>query len=130
MGRQTDYYTGVVGLVPLAKDKDRVLFVSRLGDLSVILHRGAAPKLAKIAFRSRPGRPAVARQNARCEGIGRASTKYRCGLEKLLRFADPKGTTIENFKQSADAAPVSQPTAVGPTKFGHISFMIPDIVPE
>ena len=37
--RQTDYYADVVGLVPLMKDKDRVLFVSRLGNLSVILHR-------------------------------------------------------------------------------------------
>ena len=52
--RQTDYYTGVVGLVPLAKDKDRVLFVSRLGDLSVVLHRGTAPKLTKIAFQVAP----------------------------------------------------------------------------
>ena len=46
--RQTDYYTSVVGLVPLTKDKDRVLFVSRLGDLSVILTRFLAFSL--LAF--------------------------------------------------------------------------------
>ena len=52
--RQIDYYTGVVGLVMLAKEKDRVLFASRLGDLSVILNGGAAPKLTKIAFQVAP----------------------------------------------------------------------------
>ena len=39
--RQIDYYTGVVGLVLLEREKDRALFVSRLGDLSVILQRAA-----------------------------------------------------------------------------------------
>jgi catechol 2,3-dioxygenase-like lactoylglutathione lyase family enzyme len=48
--RQIDYYTGVVGLVPLSKDKDRVLFVSRLGDLSVVLHRGTAELLQRVGL--------------------------------------------------------------------------------
>ncbi len=30
--RLTAYYTNVIGLVPLEREKDRVLFVSRLGD--------------------------------------------------------------------------------------------------
>jgi catechol 2,3-dioxygenase-like lactoylglutathione lyase family enzyme len=129
--RLVDYYAGVVGLVPLAKEKDRVLFVSRLGDLSVILHRGAAPKLIKIAFQVAPhdDLPTLARALAG-DGI-RASVDHVSlpGIDSLLRFQDPKGTTIEIFNEAGAAAPVSQPSAVGPMKLGHISFMMPDIHP-
>ena len=52
--RQIDYYTGVVGLKPLAKDKDSALFVSRLGDLSVVLQRAVTPWLSKVAFQVAP----------------------------------------------------------------------------
>ena len=78
--RQTDYYTGVVGLVPLSEDKDRVLFVSRLGDLSVILHRGTAPQAHQDRISGRAARrSAVARQKrSPAKASGRASTKCRC----------------------------------------------------
>src|SRR4029079_4269063 len=52
--RHTDYYTGVVGLVPLSKDKDRVQFANRLGDLNVVLRRATVTKLTKIAFQVAP----------------------------------------------------------------------------
>ena len=129
--RQIDYYTGVVGLVPLSKDSDQVLFVSRLGDLSVIVQRGAAPKLTKIAFQVAPHDELSAlAKSLGSDGI-RASVDAVSlpGIEKLLRFTDPKGTTIEIFNEARTAAPVSQPKAVGPMKLGHISFMMPDIHP-
>ncbi len=129
--RQIDYYTGVVGLKPLAKDKDSALFVSRLGDLSVVLQRAVTPWLSKVAFQVAPQDelPALAKE---LEGEGIRSSIDQVslpGIEKLLRFQDPKGTTIEIFNESRAAAPVSGPTAVGPMKLGHIAFMMPDIHP-
>lgn len=129
--RQTDYYLGVVGLVPLEKTKDRVLLVSRLGDISVIVQRGAAPSLTKIAFQVAPHDelPALAKTLA-ADGIAASIDNVSLpGIERLLRFEDPKGTTIEVFNEARAAAPVSEPSAVGPTKLGHISFMMPDIHP-
>jgi catechol 2,3-dioxygenase-like lactoylglutathione lyase family enzyme len=130
--RLTDYYVGVVGLVPLMRGKDQVMFVSRLGDLSVILHRAAAPQLTRLAFQVGPNDelPTLARMLGN-EGI-KASVEAVSlpGIEKLLRFQDLKGTTIEIFNEAKPAAGVSDPIAVGPTKLGHVAFMMPDIHPH
>ena len=58
--------------------------------------------------------------------VGQASVP---GIGKLLTFRDPKQTIIEIFAETYPAAPVTQPTAVGPLKLGHVSFMMPDIHP-
>src|SRR5262249_17375918 len=132
LDRLTDYYIGVVGLVPLVRGKDRVMFVSRLGDLSVILHRATAPQLTRLAFQVGPNDElaALARMLAN-EGI-RASvdTASLPGIEKLLRFEDLKRTTTHLFNEARPAAGVSDPAAVGPTKLGHVAFMMPDIHPH
>ena len=129
--RQIDYYTGVVGLVMLAKEKDRVLFASRLGDLSVILNGGATPKLTKIAFQVAPHDDLSSLATALGDDGIRASIDTVClpGIDRLLTFADPKGTIVEIFNEANAAASVSQPVAVGPMKLGHIAFMMPDIHP-
>jgi catechol 2,3-dioxygenase-like lactoylglutathione lyase family enzyme len=129
--RQVDYYTGVVGLALLEREKDRVLFVSRLGDVSVILQRGPAPKLAKIAFQVSPHDDlrALAKTligNGISASVDEASVP---GIGRVLTFQDPKGTVIEAFTEARPAGPVTQPVAVGPLKLGHIAFMMPDIHP-
>ena len=108
-----------------------MLFVSRLGDVSVILQRGTAPKLTKIAFQVAPHDELSALAKSLASDGVRASVDAVSlpGIEKLLRFTDPKGTTIEIFNEARPAAAVSQPMAVGPMKLGHISFMMPDIHP-
>ena len=79
-----------------------MLFVSRLGDLSVVLQRGAAPKLTKIAFQVAPhdDLPSLAKTLGG-EGIKASIDQVSLpGIEKLLRFQDPKGTTIEIFNEA------------------------------
>jgi catechol 2,3-dioxygenase-like lactoylglutathione lyase family enzyme len=129
--RQIDYYTGVVGLVLLEREKDRALFVSRLGDLSVVLRRGSVPKLTGIAFQVSPhdDLAALAKTligNGISASVDEASVP---GIGKVLTFQDPKGTVIEAFTEARPAGSVTQPTAVGPLKLGHIAFMMPDIHP-
>ena len=101
--RLTDYYIGVIGLVPLQREKDRVLFVSRLGDISVILTRGSAPKLTQDRV---PGR--AARRSCRpCAvplGPGHPASIDQVslpGIERMLTFQDPKGTAVEVFNEKS-----------------------------
>ncbi len=131
LARQADYYTGVVGLVPLSENSDRMMFVSRLGDLSVVAQRGTAARLTKLAFQVAPQDELPSLVKALGDDGIKASIDSVSlpGIEKLLRFQDPKGTTIEIFNEASAAAPVSQPTAVGPMKLGHVAFMMPDIHP-
>lgn len=129
--RQVDYYTGVVGLVPLEREQDRVLLVSQLGDISVIVQRGTAARLTRIAFQVSPHDDL--HEHARFlsnEGI-RASVDQVSlpGIATMLSFQDPKGTVVEIFNQADAATGVSRPAGVAPTKLGHIAFMMPDIHP-
>lgn len=129
--RLVDYYIEVIGLVPLEREKDRVLFVSQLGDLSVILTRGSVPNLTRIAFQGAPHEDL--NTHARFlsgEGIKSSLDNVSLpGIETMLTFRDPKGTAIEIFSEKSPAASVSEPLAVGPTKLGHIAFMMPNIHP-
>ena len=129
--RLTAYYTGVIGLAPLEREKDRVLFVSRLGDISIILHRGSAPNLTKIAFEVSPHDDLFTHSRFLSDqGIRSSVDRVSLpGIDRMLVFQDPKGTTIEIFNEKSAAAPVSEPVAVGPTRLGHIAFMMPDIHP-
>jgi catechol 2,3-dioxygenase-like lactoylglutathione lyase family enzyme len=94
--RLTDYYIGVIGLVPLQREKDRVLFVSRLGDISVILTRGSAAKLSKIAFQVAPQDDLKTHARFLADQGIRSSVDQVSlpGIETMLTFRDPKGTAI------------------------------------
>jgi catechol 2,3-dioxygenase-like lactoylglutathione lyase family enzyme len=129
--RQIDYYTGVVGLVLLEREKDRALFVSRLGDVSLILRRGPAARLTKIAFQVSPHDDLAALAKTLIgHGIAASIDEASVpGIGKVLTFQDPKGTVIEVFTEARPAGSVTQPTAVAPLKLGHIAFMMPDIHP-
>ena len=129
--RLIDYYIGVVGLALHAKEKDRALFVSRLGDLSVVLKRGSAARIAKIAFQTAPGADLAAlAKGLSNEGIAAAVGHDALpGVGQLLTFSDPSGTIVEVFADAQPAATHCDPGAVAPTKLGHVSFMLPDIHP-
>ena len=130
--RQADYYTGVIGLKPIAKDKDQVIFVSRLGEISVILRRGPTAKLTKIAFQVAPQDDLAALETTLVKaGIKTGiQTADLPGISKFLQFSDLAGTTIQIFNDTETATGVSDSAAIGPTKLGHIAFMMPDIHPH
>ncbi len=129
--RQTDHYIGTVGLEPFAREKDRVLFVSRMGDLAIVLQRGSQARLTRIAFQAAPqdDLPDLARTLGNNGIRASVDTVGLPGIDKALTFADPRGLILEVFTEAKPAAAVSQPNAVGPLKLGHIASMMPDIHP-
>jgi len=131
MERQIDHYTRVVGLVLLDRGKDHALFTSRLGDLNIVLQRCTAAKLARIAFQVSPRDDLrELAQGLRAEGIAASVEDASVpGIDRVVSFRDPKDTVIELFSEARPAGAVTQPTAVGPLKLGHIAFMMPDIHP-
>ena len=131
MERQIDHYTRVVGLVLLDRGRDHALFVSRLGDLNIVLQRGPVAKLTRIAFQVSP-HDDLHELTQRLTAAGIAASVDEAsvpGIDRVVRFRDPKDTVIELFGEARPAAAVTQPTAVGPLKLGHIAFMMPDIHP-
>ena len=53
--RQVAYYTEVVGLTLLARDKDRAILASRQGLEAIALEPGAPNALSKLSFQVAPG---------------------------------------------------------------------------
>src|SRR3954463_6666554 len=52
--KQIEHYTQVTGLVVAAREKDRALLATKLGQLVVQLKKGDAARCAKLAFQVAP----------------------------------------------------------------------------
>src|SRR5258708_31297207 len=52
---QIEHFTQVTGLVVAAREKDRALLATKLGQLVGQLKRGDDPRCAKLAFQVAPG---------------------------------------------------------------------------
>src|SRR5690349_5525 len=101
LDKQVEYFTQVTGLVLAAREKERALLASRLGQLVVQLKRGDEPRCAKIAFQVAPD--SDFKELARALDQDGIKSELRSddlpGTPKLLVFEDNKGTTIEVFSE-------------------------------
>src|ERR1700750_923027 len=52
--QQIEHFTQVTGLVLAAREKDRALLTTRIGELAIQLKRGGEPRCAKLAFQVAP----------------------------------------------------------------------------
>src|SRR6266571_9449888 len=53
--RQLDYYTRVVGLSAVAKEKGRVILATKPGQEAIVLEHGERPAGVRLAFQVAPG---------------------------------------------------------------------------
>src|SRR5712691_7388614 len=54
LDRQIEHFTQVTGLVVAAREKERAVLASRIGQLVVALKKGNEPRCAKLAFQVAP----------------------------------------------------------------------------
>ncbi|HVY56984.1 MAG TPA: VOC family protein, partial [Xanthobacteraceae bacterium] len=126
--RQLDYYTGTVGLVPAAREKDRVFLVSRLGHLAIELRQGHEPRCIKLTFEVAPDTNfADAARQLAAQGIkSDRRSDAMPGIPESLAFDDPKGTTIELFSRWNDLSDEQESRGAQVFKLGHVAFLVPD----
>src|SRR5205807_8480689 len=53
--RQLDYYTRVVGLSTVAKEKNRAILATKPGQEAIVLEHGERPAGVRLAFQVAPG---------------------------------------------------------------------------
>ncbi len=127
--RQIDYYTQVAGLVLAAREQDRALLTSRIGQLVVQLKKGDEPRCAKQAFQVAPD--SDFKELAKALAADGIKSELRSddlpGTPRLLAFEDNKGTIIEVFTEWDYLTPSQQVIGVGPLKLGHCAFVVPDV---
>jgi catechol 2,3-dioxygenase-like lactoylglutathione lyase family enzyme len=129
LDKQIEHFTQVTGLVLAAREKERALLATKVGQLAIALNKGSEPRCAKLAFEVAPHSDfnALARSLSD-EGIkSEVRSDHLPGTPKLLAFEDNKGTSIEVFSEWSYLTPNQQVVGVGPIKLGHCAFVVPDV---
>jgi catechol 2,3-dioxygenase-like lactoylglutathione lyase family enzyme len=119
----------VTGLVVAAREKDRALLSTRVGQLVLQLKRGERARCAKLAFQVTPqsdfGEMSRFLTSQGIENEQRSDDIP--GIPKLLAFEDIKGTEIELLSEWRHLTPGQSVPGVAPFKLGHVAFVVPDV---
>jgi catechol 2,3-dioxygenase-like lactoylglutathione lyase family enzyme len=129
IGRMVDYFTGVVGLSLVAREKNRAILATKSGMEAIVLERGSAVDAPRLSFQIAPGSD-LGEVAARLKKAGIKSERQSDitpGIGRALAFKDPKGTTLEIFSDFTFTAEDKGFTGVMPLKFGHIAYTCPDV---
>src|SRR5271168_2678500 len=101
LDKQTEYYTEILGLTLVSKEKDIVYLASTVDHHSVVLRRGANAQCVRLGFQIPPDAD-LGEFEKQVAGHG-IKTERRSNPEPsiadMLVFADPKGTVMEVFKR-------------------------------
>jgi len=127
--RMIDYFTRIVGLSLVAREKDKAILATKSGLEAIVLERGdavAAPRLSlQIAPGSDLGEIVWRLSNAGIKSEQRSDITP--GIAKAIVFTDPKGTALEIFSDFAFAPEDDTFTGIMPLKLGHIAYQCPDV---
>jgi catechol 2,3-dioxygenase-like lactoylglutathione lyase family enzyme len=127
--RAVDYFTGLLGLSLVAREKNRIVLATKSGVESVVLERGDTVEVPRLSFQIAPGSD-LDEVASRVKKAGLKSERrsdITPGIGSALTFQDPKGTTLEIFSDFEFAGPDNTFTGVMPLKFGHIAYQCPDV---
>ncbi|MGZ3358266.1 MAG: VOC family protein, partial [Xanthobacteraceae bacterium] len=127
--RQLDYYTRVVGLSTVAREKNRAILATKPGQEVIVLEHGDRPAGIRLAFQVAPGSD-LGELSARLSKAGLKPEKrsdITPGIPQAIMFADPKGTSVEIFSDCAFAKDDGTDAGVMPRKLGHVAFHTPDV---
>jgi catechol 2,3-dioxygenase-like lactoylglutathione lyase family enzyme len=127
--RQIDYYAETVGLVLAAREPDRAFLASPMGQLAIVLEKGAQQRCARLAFEVARdlGAGELTRRLSDLGLRGEPCSDALPGVSRLVSFADPKGTIVELFSEWSflDVKPMAS-AGTGAQKLGHVAFFHPD----
>ena len=127
--RQVDYYTQVIGLTVIERDKDRAFLASKQGLEAVALERGDTAGLTRLSFQVAPGSDlrdvagALEKEGLRTERRNTISP----GVAQAITFTDPKGTLIDVFAEYTFAPEDRTQSNITPLKLGHVAYRVLDV---
>jgi catechol 2,3-dioxygenase-like lactoylglutathione lyase family enzyme len=129
LDRQVDYYTQVIGLTLIERDKDRAFLASKQGLEAVALERADAAALTRLSFQVAPGSDlrdvarALEKEGLRTERRNTISP----GVAQAITFTDPKGTLIDVFAEYTFAPEDRAQSTITPLKLGHVAYRVLDV---
>ncbi|MBX9828894.1 MAG: VOC family protein [Xanthobacteraceae bacterium] len=123
-----EHHTQVIGLSLAGRDGNRAFLATRTGQLAVELQQSSQSKCTKLAFEV----PATAdfadiRRELQQHGVASEERNDSVpGLPKVLSFKDPKGTSVELFRDWSYVGNEQQVVGAGVFKLGHVAFIVPE----
>jgi catechol 2,3-dioxygenase-like lactoylglutathione lyase family enzyme len=126
---QVGYYSDVLGLRIIERDKDRAILATRTGLEAIALERGDAVALKRLSFQVAPGSDlaALARELSDLGIKSERRSGISPGIAEALVFPDIKGTLIELFADYAFAADDGVQAVITPLKLGHVAYRVSDV---
>ncbi len=126
---QVAYYSGVLGLQLIERDKDRAFLACRTGLEAIGLERGTEVALKRLAFQVAPGSdfPALARALSDLGIKSERRSGISPGVADALVLTDIKGTLIELFADYRFAADDGGQAVITPLKLGHVAYRVTDV---
>jgi catechol 2,3-dioxygenase-like lactoylglutathione lyase family enzyme len=127
--KQVEYYTEILGLSLVDRDKDAAFLASTIDHHSVVLRKGAEARCVRIGFEIGPDDDLDAfEQQVRAKGITTERKKDpEPTISDAVIFADPKGTIMEVFKRGEFTGQRFQTKGVVPHKLGHVAFHVTEV---
>lgn len=127
--RAVSYYTDILGLGVIEKDRKRAVLGTRTGFEAIELVQGDRMSLARLSFQVSPGSDLkdVARD---LEGHGvkvERRNGVTPGITEAVSFADPKGTMIDVFSDYAFPADDGKQSTITLLKLGHVAYRVLDV---
>ena len=131
LGKAIDHFTQVIGLSLAAREDKRAFLATRIGQLAVELHQGSAPRCSKLSFEVAADADFTEmKRELQKHGVAAEERNDSIpGLPKVLSFLDPKGTTIELFREWSVVGNGEQVIGAGALKLGHVAFVVQDPKP-
>jgi catechol 2,3-dioxygenase-like lactoylglutathione lyase family enzyme len=128
LGKAIEHYTQVIGLSLAGREANRAFLATRTGQLAIELKTGSVVRCAKLSFEVAAQSDFGDLKKALAEhGVAAEERNDSVpGLPKVLSFADPKGTTIELFREWSPVGNGQQVVGVGALKLGHVAFVTPE----
>jgi catechol 2,3-dioxygenase-like lactoylglutathione lyase family enzyme len=126
--RLIDYYTNVIGLSVIERDKDAT-YLASLEDHAVVIRRGAEARCVRLAFQIAPDAD-LADFEKGLTGHGVKTVRKRDpepGIPEIVTFEDPKGTVLEVFRERTLPKSTGLGKGISPFKLGHVAFNCVDV---
>jgi catechol 2,3-dioxygenase-like lactoylglutathione lyase family enzyme len=129
LDRQVEYYTDILGLTLVAKEKDTAFLASTIDHHSVVLRKGDAARCVRLGFQigTDEDLKEFDKQTA-AHGIKTQRVNDPGpSIAEMITFEDPKGTVMEVFKRGEFSQQAFPKKGVVPHKLGHVAFFVKDV---
>jgi len=127
--RQIEYYTEILGLTLVGKEKDSAYLANAVDHHSVVLRKGDAARCLRIGFQIGPNDD-LGDFERQVAGHGIKTQRKKDpepSISDMVAFEDPKGTIMEVFKPGDFSGQKFQSKGIVPHKLGHVAFFVSDV---